>query len=114
MPTEKFAIGQSVSRLEDPRLIQGLGRYSDDVSLPRQTHAVVVRSEHAHARIRGIRTIDAAKAPGVVAVLTADDLAADGIDNLPSDGSRKRRDGSAAFTSPRPALARGRARHVGD
>jgi CO/xanthine dehydrogenase Mo-binding subunit len=49
---EKFAVGQSVRRLEDPRLLQGLGRYSDDVSLPRETHAVLARSPHAHARIR--------------------------------------------------------------
>ena len=51
---EKFAIGQSVKRLEDPRLVQGLGRYSDDVNLPRQVHAVLARSPHAHARVRGI------------------------------------------------------------
>ncbi|HTI55287.1 MAG TPA: molybdopterin cofactor-binding domain-containing protein, partial [Verrucomicrobiae bacterium] len=112
--TEKFAIGQSVRRLEDPRLLQGLGRYSDDVDVPRQAHAVVIRSPHAHARIRGIAADAARKAPGVLAVLTGEDLAADGLGNLPGDGGRKRRDGSPAFTTPRPALARGRARHVGD
>jgi carbon-monoxide dehydrogenase large subunit len=112
--SEKFAMGQSVRRLEDPRLVQGLGRYSDDVNLPRQAHAVVVRSPHAHARIRGIGSADALRAPGVLAVLTGTDLAADGLGNLPSDGSRKRRDGSPAFPTPRPALARERVRHVGD
>ena len=111
---EKFAVGQSVRRLEDPRLIQGLGRYSDDVNLPRQAYAVVVRSPHAHARIRGIDTAAALKAPGVIAVLTGDDLAADKLGNLPTDGARKRRDGSPAFATPRPALVRGRVRHVGD
>ena len=111
---QKFAIGQSVSRLEDPRLVQGLGRYSDDVNLPRQAYAVVVRSPHGHARITGIATAAALQAPGVLAVLTGADLAADGLGNLPTDASRKRRDGSPAFTTPRPALIRDRVRHVGD
>ena len=111
---EKFAIGQSVRRLEDPHLVQGLGQYSDDVRLPRQAHAIVVRSTHAHARIRGIDASAALESPGVLAVLTGDDLAADGLGNLPTDASRKRRDGTAAFTTPRPALIRGRVRHVGD
>src|SRR6185295_4162349 len=95
---QKFAIGQSVSRLEDPRLLQGLGRYSDDVSLPRQAYAVIVRSHHAHARIRGLDVAAAATAPGVLTVLTGDDLAADKLGDLPTDGNRKRRDGSPAFT----------------
>lgn len=111
---EKFAVGQSVRRVEDPRLVQGLGRYSDDVSLARQAHAVVVRSPHAHADVVGIDTSAALAAPGVVAVLTGDDVAADGLGTLPSDRNRKRRDGSPAFPTPRPALARGRVRHVGD
>ena len=111
---EKYAIGQSVRRLEDPRLIQGLGRYSDDVNLTRQAHAVVVRSPHAHARIAGVRADAARSAAGVLAVLTGDDLGRDKLGNLPGDRSRKRRDGAAAFATPRPALARGRVRHVGD
>jgi carbon-monoxide dehydrogenase large subunit len=111
---EKFAIGQSVRRLEDPRLIQGLGRYSDDVVLPREAHAVLVRSPHAHARLRAIDAGAARQAPGVLAVLTAAELAADGIGNLPTDRGRKRRDGSPAFPTPRPALMRDRVRHVGD
>src|SRR6266511_1931237 len=111
---EKFAIGQSVRRLEDPHLVQGLGRYSDDVRLPRQAYAGVVRSPHAHARIRGIDPAAALRAPGVLAVLTGADLAADGLGNLPTDASRKRRDGAPAFPTPRPALIRERVRHVGD
>jgi carbon-monoxide dehydrogenase large subunit len=111
---EKFAVGQSVRRLEDPRLLQGLGRYSDDVSLPREAHTVFARSPHAHARIRGIDARAALKAPGVLAVLTAAELTADGVGNLPSDRGRKRRDGSPAFPTPRPALLRERVRHVGD
>jgi carbon-monoxide dehydrogenase large subunit len=111
---EKFAVGQSVRRLEDPRLVQGLGRYSDDVVLPREARAVLVRSPHAHARIRAIDPAPALAAPGILAVFTAADLVADGIGNLPSDRGRKRRDGSPAFPTPRPALARERVRHVGD
>src|SRR5713226_1593200 len=111
---QKFAIGQSVSRLEDPRLVQGLGRYSDDVSLPRQAYAAVVRSPHAHARIRALDVSAARPAPGVLAVLTGADLAADGLANLPTDAGRRRRDGASAFAPPRPALARERVRHVGD
>ena len=114
LTVEKFAIGQSVRRLEDPRLVQGLGRYSDDVNLGRQTYAVVVRSPHAHARIRGIDAAAARRAPGVVDVLTGADVAADKLGNLPTDGSRKRADGTPAFTTPRPALVRDRVRHVGD
>jgi carbon-monoxide dehydrogenase large subunit len=111
---QKFAVGQSVRRLEDPRLVQGLARYSDDVTLPRQAYAVVVRSTHAHAKVRGVETSAARSAPGVLTVLTGSDLAADGLGNLPSDGGRKRADGTPAFTTPRPALVRDRVRHVGD
>ncbi len=75
---------------------------------------MVVRSPHAHARIRGIDAAAALRAPGVLAVLTGADLAADGLGNLPTDGSRKRRDGAPAFPTPRPALIRERVRHVGD
>ncbi len=111
---ERFAVGQSVRRLEDPRLLQGFGRYSDDVNLPHQAYAVVVRSPHAHARIRALDVSEAQAAPGVLAVLTGADVAADGLGHLPTDPARKRRDGSPAFTTPRPALARERVRHVGD
>jgi len=65
---EKFAVGQSVRRIEDPRLVQGLGRYSDDVTLAREAHAVIARSPHAHARLRGVDATAALKAPGVIAV----------------------------------------------
>src|SRR6266403_6265944 len=111
---EKFAIGQSVRRIEDARLLRGLGRYSEDVDLPRQAYAVLVRSPHAHARIAGIDARAALSSPGVLAVLTGADLAADGVGNLPTDRTRKRRDGAPAFATPRPLLARERVRHVGD
>ncbi len=111
---EKFAVGQSVRRLEDRHLLEGLGRYSDDVNVPRQAYAALVRSPHAHALIRSLDVSRARGAPGVVAVLTGADLAADGLGHLPTDAGRKRRDGSPAFATPRPALARERVRHVGD
>jgi len=95
-------------------LLRGFGRYSDDVNLPRQAYAVVVRSPHAHAAIRSIDASAARKASGVLAVLTGADLAADRLGDLPTDKSRKRRDGSPAFAPPRPALVRDRVRHVGD
>ena len=111
---EKFAVGQSVRRLEDPHLLRGRGRYSDDVNLPQQAYAVVVRSPHAHARIRGLESAAALAAPGVLTVLTGADADAAGLGHLPTDASRKRRDGGPAFGTPRPALARERVRHVGE
>jgi len=84
------------------------------VNLPHQAYAALVRSPHAHARLAKIDTRAALKAPGVLAVLTGEDLTADGVGDLPTDRARKRRDGAPAFATPRPALARGRARHVGD
>src|SRR5688572_31945562 len=91
---EKYAIGQSVRRVEAARLLQGLGRYTDDVRLPCQAAAAVVRSPHAHARILRVDAAAAQAAPGVLAVWTEADLAADGLGNLPSDSSRKRPGGA--------------------
>src|SRR6267143_2155881 len=76
---EKFAIGQSVRRVEDARLLRGLGRYSDDVDLPRQAYAALVHSPFAHARIFGIDARAALKSPGVLAVLTGADDAAERV-----------------------------------
>src|SRR6266704_4934819 len=81
---------------------------------PRQAYAVLVRSPHAHARIVRIDTRGALKSPVVLAVLTGAEVAADGLGNLPTDRTRKRRDGTPAFATPRPLLARERVRHVGD
>src|ERR1700751_5223912 len=69
----EFAIGQPVSRFEDPRLLRGGGRYVDDIVLPGMAFGHVLRSPHAHARIRKIDTQAAKAAPGVLAVLTGDD-----------------------------------------
>ena len=75
----EFGIGQSVQRFEDPRLLRGQGRFINDVNLPRQAHAYVLRSPHSHARLGAIDTAAAASAPGVIAILTGDDVAADGL-----------------------------------
>src|SRR5258708_34160201 len=99
---EKFAIGQSVRRIEDARLLRGLGRYSEDVDLPRQAYAVLVRSPHAHARIAGIDARAALSSPGVLAVLTGADLAADSRGTLRPDGTPTRRAGAPPFAPRRP------------
>ena len=83
--TTKTGIGQPVRRKEDARLLVGAGRFSDDVDLPRQARAFVVRSAHAHARIRGIDCNRAKALKGVLAVLTADDFKADGLKPIPPD-----------------------------
>ena len=80
-------IGQPVRRKEDARLVIGAGCFSDDVDLPRQTRAFVLRSCHAHARIKGIDTTRAKALKGVLAVLTGADLKADGVKPIPPDAS---------------------------
>ncbi len=110
----EFGIGQGIKRFEDPRLLRGQGRFHNDVNLPGQTHAVVVRSMHAHARIRSIDTAAALRAPGVLAVLTGADLARDGLGTMRMTLKRKRPDGAPMFAPPHRGLAQDRARYVGD
>ena len=110
----EFAIGQPVSRFEDPRLLRGGGRYVDDMVLPRMAFGTVLRSPHAHARIRSIDTARAKAAPGVVAVLTGVDWQASGFGDLPVPRGNKRRDGSPMYRPPYPALVKDRVRWVGD
>ena len=83
----EFAIGQSVSRFEDPRLLRGGGRYVGDIVLPGMVFGYVLRAPHAHARIRSIDTSKAKAAPGVLAVLTGADWEASGWGNLPVPGA---------------------------
>jgi carbon-monoxide dehydrogenase large subunit len=110
----EFAIGQGVPRFEDPRLIRGGGRYVDDVWLPRMAFGYVLRSPHAHARIRSIDTTKAKAAPGVLCVLTGADWEASGFKDLPVPGGMKRRDGSPSYKPRFPALVKDRVRWVGD
>ncbi len=107
-------IGATVRRKEDQRFITGKGHYTADVNRPGQTHACFVRSPHAHARIKGIDAAAASKMPGVVAVLTGADLAADKLGNLICGWMIHSKDGSAMKMAPHPALAQTKACHVGD
>jgi carbon-monoxide dehydrogenase large subunit len=110
----EFAVGQGVARFEDPRLLKGGGRYVDDVVLPRMAFGYVLRSPHAHAKIRSIDTARASGAPGVLLILTSTDWKRSGWGDLPVPGGQKRRDGSPMYRSPYPALAQERVRWVGD
>ncbi len=109
---EKFAIGQAVPRVEDPMLLRGHGRYTDDVSLPGQAYAVMVRSRNGHGLIRAIRTEAARALPGVLAVYTATDL--EGYGPLKCNMPLKSRDGSPLKKPWRGALAKDKVRYVGD
>jgi carbon-monoxide dehydrogenase large subunit len=111
---KQFGVGQPVRRVEDRRFLTGRGRYLDDIVRPRQAHAAMLRSPHAHARILAIDTAKATAAPGVLAVLTGADLAADGIGTVPCVAVLTNRDGSTMAVPPRPAIVTGRVRHVGD
>ena len=109
-----FGVGQGIKRFEDVRLVRGEGRFHDDVNLPGQAHAVIVRSIHAHARLRAVETKAAAGLPGVLAVFTGADVAADGLGTMKMTLKRKRPDGSPMFAPPHPGLVRDVARYVGD
>ncbi len=94
--------------------MRGEGRFHDDVSVPGQTHAVIVRSMHAHARLRSIDTSAAKGAPGVLAVFTGADVARDGLGTMKMTLKRKRPDGSPMFAPPHRGLSAERVRYVGD
>jgi carbon-monoxide dehydrogenase large subunit len=111
---KQFGIGQPIRRVEDRRFLTGHGHYLDDIARPRQAHAVMLRSPHAQAHIRGIDTIAAAAAPGVITVLTGEELARDGIGNVPCVSGLTNRDKTPMAMPPRPAIAKDRVRHVGD
>src|SRR6202140_1930951 len=103
-----YAIGQSVPRFEDLRLVRGGGRYVDDIVLPGLAFGHVLRSPHAHARIRSIDTSKAKAAPGVLAVLTGADYKAAGFGDLPVPGGLKRRDDVPGYRPRYPALGEDR------
>jgi len=120
--TKSARIGQPVERKEDLRLITGAGCFSDDVNLSGQAYAIILRSPHAHARLRGIDAGNALAAPGVLAVLTGRDLIADGMKPIPhrpfsphpADIPLENTDGSPMFTAPHFPLATDKVRHVGE
>ena len=114
-------IGKPIVRKEDLRLVVGGGRYSDDVSLLGQAYAVFVRSPHAHAHVRSIDAAAARAMPGVLAVLTGTDAAADRLNSIPHNPSKltvdillKNRDGSEHGYAPHSVLSTDRVRHVGE
>lgn len=110
----KFGIGQGVPRWEDPRLLQGGGRYSDDLNRSGQAYGYVLRSPHAHARILSIDASEAAALPGVLAVYTGADMDEAGYGSIPCLVPRNRADGSPMFNPPNLPLRRDRVRYVGD
>jgi carbon-monoxide dehydrogenase large subunit len=110
----RFGIGQPVTRKEDPRFLTGRGRYVADIDLARQAHAVFIYSAHAHARIRSVDKTAAQQMPGVYAVLTGDDWAADGLGTLDPEIMAEDMGGPKGYRSQRPPLAQGRVRHVGE
>ena len=105
---------KAVSRFEDPRLLRGGGRYVDDMALPGMAFGVVLRSPHAHARIRKIDTAKAKAAPGVLAVLTGADWQASGCGDLPVPDGLQAPRRLPLFQPPYPALVKDRVRWVGD
>jgi carbon-monoxide dehydrogenase large subunit len=110
----EFAIGQGVSRFEDPRLVRGGGCYTDDVQIPGMAYGVVLRSPHGHARILSIDTAAAKAAPGVLAAITAADWKATGLGDLIAHSGLKLRDGSPMVRPRYPVLADTHVRFIGD
>ena len=112
--TSEPEFGVSLPRREDARLLLGKGAYTADLVPAGLCHAVFVRSPHGHARITRIDRQTAAAMRGVVAILLASDLAADGIAATPSTVDLKRPDGTPAPSTPRPLLVDDRVRHLGE
>ena len=110
---ETMVTGQSIPRPEDNYLLRGQGRYTDDVSLPGQAHAYILRSPLGHGVIRTIDVTTAARMAGVLAVYTGADLIAAGYGTLPCNVALKNRDGSALKVPDYHALAVDRVRYVG-
>jgi carbon-monoxide dehydrogenase large subunit len=121
-PSENAGIGKPVPRKEDLRLLTGKGCYSDDVDLPGQAYAVMLRSPHAHARIAEIDSAEAMAALGALAVLTGADFLGDGLKSIPHrpfslsppDIRLSNRDGSEIFIAPHYPLPADRVRFVGE
>ena len=123
--TERAAserIGQPVRRREDLRLVTGAGRYTDDITLPGQCYAVMLRSPHAHARIRGIDVAPAMAIAGVLTVLIGNDLAADSLQPIPhkvwsqhpAELKLRNRHRFETFIAPHGLLPRDKVRFVGE
>src|SRR5262252_1618322 len=107
-------IGLPLRRREDRRFLTGRGRYVHDIVLPRQLHAVFLRSPHAHAEIVAIEKAEALASPGVAAIFTAEDVNADKLNGVPCAWGIVGKDGKPMMEPPHPLLAHGKVRHVGD
>ena len=112
--TAETGIGASVARKEDTRFLIGKGRYTDDINQPGQTYAYFLRSPHAHATLNGINTSAAKSAPGVVAVLTGDDVTAEQVGTLICGWVVTDKHGEPHKAPAHPVLATGKVRNVGD
>ena len=110
----EFGIGQPVKRFEDRRLLSGQGRFQNDANLLGQAHAYVLRSPHAHARIRARDLTAATTTSGVQLIMTADDLVAAQLGVMGVPFQRKRPDGSPMFARAHLGLAQGAVRYVGE
>ena len=111
---QKFGVGQPVSRKEDPILVRGQGRYTDDLNLEGQAFAVFLRSPVAHGDIKVVDTRKAKAHPGVLAAYTGEDLVRAGYGEPRCGLPLKNADGTALFAPPRPLMARSRVRHPGE
>lgn len=113
-PSLRFGKAQSGSRLEDAALVTGTGRFTDDLTLPGQAHAVFVRSTFAHADIVSVETTSAGGMPGVLAVITGQELVDAGIGPIPPLAIFTGRNGRPMVSATMPALAATRVRYVGE
>jgi aerobic carbon-monoxide dehydrogenase large subunit len=111
---EQFGVGQPVLRVEDPKLLKGEGRYTDDVNVAGQAHGFIVRSRYAHGTIRKVDVSAARKMPGVLGAYTAADLAAAGVNPIKCGMMVQGRDGKPWLTPPRPVLAAEKVRFSGE
>ena len=109
----KFGMGQPVKRYEDLRLLTGKGRYTDDITLPGMVMAVVLRAPVAHARLTRLDADAARRMPGVLLVLTGEDVVKEKLGDVACQHPLNSRDGRPRYDTPRPLLAIGKVRHVG-
>lgn len=107
-------IGQSVKRVEDKRFTSGKGKYTDDIKLVGMTHAYIVRSPYAHAKILKVDISQALEHPGVVAIFTGQDIANAGINGVPAGWQVNFKDGTTMKEPPHPLLVADRVKHLGD
>jgi carbon-monoxide dehydrogenase large subunit len=107
-------IGARIERKEDYRFLTGAGQYTDDITLPRQTYAAFVRSPHAHAKLRSVKSDKAKRSPGVLAVYTGEDVAAAKLGGLPCGWLITDVNGQPMKEPPYPVLAQGKVRFVGE